>query len=343
MPAIPMNEAPHGHHSDAAPFPPAPDRLTQDYGTLRTPTTAARGRSLRTVEKSPEPLIPYLSTVSQDQICWPVTTDHTATELACFISDAAPARVVVAPSSPLLRSAVETRTMALHALHASNAPGLPAPDEPATFLHASGTSGRPERAMSTHATLTLTARALDRCWHVSVADVPLRAFPAFHSHGMFAAMHVTRLSGSSMVVLHAFRHERIARTDYRDAWFITGDLAQRDACGCHSIIAREQVLMFSGGLNTCPEALGPLAHRLTGGVEIGVNGSPDRDPGEFRAGAIVLEHGSDECVSAVLSALGVELALIRIPRRARSVAGLPCNVEGKVQKDLLREDAFAGP
>jgi malonyl-CoA/methylmalonyl-CoA synthetase len=73
------------------------------------------------------------------------------------------------------------------------------PDDLASILYTSGTTGRSKGAMISHANLASNAVTLARIWHFSTDDVLLHALPIFHIHGLFVATNVTLMAGSGMI------------------------------------------------------------------------------------------------------------------------------------------------
>lgn len=129
--------------------------------------------------------------------------------------------------------------------------------------------------------------------------------------------------------------ERTA-AEFRDGWFITGDLAEVDAAGRVSIVGRHKDLIISGGLNIYPREIEAELNELTGIEESAVIGVPHPDFGEAVV-AIVVTAPDWPGEAAVITALKQRLAGFKVPRRVVVVDALPRNAMGKVQKNLLRE------
>ena len=76
-----------------------------------------------------------------------------------------------------------------------------APDDLASILYTSGTTGRAKGAMLTHRNLASNALTLVDRWGFTHDDVLLHALPLYHVHGLFVACHCALLSGARMLWL----------------------------------------------------------------------------------------------------------------------------------------------
>lgn len=136
--------------------------------------------------------------------------------------------------------------------------------------------------------------------------------------------------------------ERTA-AEFRDGWFVTGDLAEQDATGRVSIVGRHKDLIISGGLNIYPREIEAELNTLAGIEESAVIGVPHADFGEaVMAVVVAAEDWPGE--AEVIASLKQRLAGFKVPRKILQVDNLPRNAMGKVQKNLLRDahlDAFA--
>jgi malonyl-CoA/methylmalonyl-CoA synthetase len=128
--------------------------------------------------------------------------------------------------------------------------------------------------------------------------------------------------------------EKTAEELKEDGWFITGDLATRDAEGYVTIVGRAKDLIISGGFNVYPKEIEEIIDDLPGVVESAVIGVPHPDFGE----AVVAVVVGDVTAEAVQGALAERLAKFKQPKRVFVVPELPRNTMGKVQKKALREE-----
>ena len=175
------------------------------------------------VEKSPEAALLYLGTLRAGAVYLPLNTAYTLAELDYFIGDAEPALVVCSPASRdgvagiAGAAAVETLDAAgrgsLADLAAAAAPVFAdvarGPDDLASILYTSGTTGRSKGAMLTHANLASNAQVLAKAWRFTADDVLLHALPIFHVHGLFVAINTVLTAGASMIWLPKFDPEAI--------------------------------------------------------------------------------------------------------------------------------------
>ncbi|WP_333814610.1 AMP-binding protein [Tabrizicola sp.] len=125
--------------------------------------------------------------------------------------------------------------------------------------------------------------------------------------------------------------------EFREGWFVTGDMGAFDAEGYLSILGRAKDLVITGGLNVYPAEVEAALDDLPGIAASAVIGVPHPDFGEAVVACVV---GSAE-EGAVRAALRERLAAFKIPKRVLVVEELPRNAMGKVQKAELRR-AHAG-
>ena len=175
------------------------------------------------VEKSPEALALYLAVVRAGGVYLPLNTAYTATELAYFLGDAAPAVFVTDPSRQgeaeglvaaagtggrVLTLGVDGRSGSLLAAAEGRTPDLATvdrgPDDLAAILYTSGTTGRSKGAMLSHRNLLSNARLLKDFWRFTADDVLVHALPIYHTHGLFVASNILALAGGSMIFLPRF-------------------------------------------------------------------------------------------------------------------------------------------
>lgn len=131
--------------------------------------------------------------------------------------------------------------------------------------------------------------------------------------------------------------EKTAEELRPDGWFITGDLGKRDADGYIHIVGRAKDLVITGGYNVYPKEVELLLDEVPGVLESAVIGVPHPDFGEAVFAVIVPQKGAEVTAEAAVAAIADRLARFKQPKAAVTVADLPRNTMGKVQKNLLRE------
>jgi len=177
------------------------------------------------VTKSPQALATYAACVQSGIVLLPLNTAYTATEVDYFVGDAEPGLVLCDPSQEdTLRPVAAAHGAQLMTLDAAGKGSFsdafssqPAqfetrergPDDLASILYTSGTTGRSKGAMQTHNNLLSNAKALVDAWQFTSDDVLLHALPIFHTHGLFVASNITFLAGGSMIFLPAFDADRM--------------------------------------------------------------------------------------------------------------------------------------
>jgi malonyl-CoA/methylmalonyl-CoA synthetase len=129
--------------------------------------------------------------------------------------------------------------------------------------------------------------------------------------------------------------------EFRDGWFVTGDMGAFDAEGYLSILGRAKDLVITGGLNVYPAEVEAALDDLPGVAASAVIGVPHPDFGEAVVACVVGKVDPE----AVRAALRERLAAFKIPKRVLVLEDLPRNAMGKVQKAELRRvhaGLFAG-
>lgn len=126
--------------------------------------------------------------------------------------------------------------------------------------------------------------------------------------------------------------------EFREDWFITGDLGAFDADGYLSILGRAKDLVITGGLNVYPAEVEAALDDLPGVAASAVIGVPHPDFGEAVVACLVPTAGADITEDDIRAALRDRLAAFKIPKRVLLLTDLPRNAMGKVQKAELRKD-----
>jgi malonyl-CoA/methylmalonyl-CoA synthetase len=124
--------------------------------------------------------------------------------------------------------------------------------------------------------------------------------------------------------------------EFRDGWFVTGDMGAFDAQGYLSILGRAKDLVISGGLNVYPAEVEAALDDLPGVAASAVIGVPHPDFGEAVVACLVAAAGAVLSEDSIRAALRDRLAAFKIPKRVLVMEDLPRNAMGKVQKAELR-------
>jgi acyl-CoA synthetase (AMP-forming)/AMP-acid ligase II len=128
---------------------------------------------------------------------------------------------------------------------------------------------------------------------------------------------------------------------FRDGWFLTGDVACRDADGYVTILGRKSVdVIKSGGYKISAREIEDVLRRHPAVKDAAVVGLPDRVWGQRIAAAVVLieprnEEAAKRACEEIAAFAASRLADFKKPRDLRAVTELPRNALGKVQKHLL--------
>lgn len=125
--------------------------------------------------------------------------------------------------------------------------------------------------------------------------------------------------------------------EFRDGWFVTGDLGAFDSQGYLSILGRAKDLVISGGLNVYPAEVEAALDDLPGVAGSAVIGVPHPDFGEAVVACVIPAKGAVVEEAVLRGALRDRLAAFKIPKRVLVMAEFPRNAMGKVQKAELRK------
>jgi malonyl-CoA/methylmalonyl-CoA synthetase len=124
--------------------------------------------------------------------------------------------------------------------------------------------------------------------------------------------------------------------EFRDGWFVTGDLGAFDAEGYLSILGRAKDLVITGGLNVYPAEVEAALDALPGVAASAVIGVPHPDFGEAVVACLIPAPGAALDGAALREALRDRLAAFKIPKAVLVMDDFPRNAMGKVQKAELR-------
>jgi len=173
------------------------------------------------VEKSAQALALFLGSLRAGLIYLPLNTAYKSTELTHFLSDAQP-RVFVCSEDA--REAMREFAVSLGVSRvegmgpdglgsmtslAATQPGTfatvrRAPEDIATIMYTSGTTGRSKGAMLSCRAVNSCAEGLVDHWEFDARDVLLHALPIFHVHGLFVSTCVALRAGARLLFHRRF-------------------------------------------------------------------------------------------------------------------------------------------
>ena len=180
------------------------------------------------VEKTPEALTLYLASLRAGAVYLPLNTAYTPAEIRYFLGDAEPAVFVCDPKQidqmtklgrelgvPRVETLGSEGRGTLTDKAAKASPDFTditrTGDDLAAILYTSGTTGRSKGAMLSHGNLASNAQTLCDIWHFTPNDRLLHALPIFHTHGLFVAINITLMTGSSLIFLPTFNADEMMR------------------------------------------------------------------------------------------------------------------------------------
>ncbi len=148
------------------------------------------------------------------------------------------------------------------------------------------------------------------------------------------------IQGENVLAGYWGRAEETAASFTADGFFKTGDLGRWEPNGYLSIAGRRKDLVITGGLNVYPKEVEMALDQMEDVTESAVIGVPHPDFGEAVVAFVIPESGAPPLSEAsLLSQLKGVLANYKVPKRIFFADDLPRNTLGKVQKNVLREQA----
>jgi acyl-CoA synthetase (AMP-forming)/AMP-acid ligase II len=127
-----------------------------------------------------------------------------------------------------------------------------------------------------------------------------------------------------------------------DGWGWSGDLATIDEDGFITLVDRSKDMIISGGENIYPKEIETVIYQLEQVAECAVFGVPDDKWGEVPAAYLQLKPGMALDQETVREHCAARLARFKRPRTVRFVDDFPKTPIGKIQKNILREEFWAG-
>jgi malonyl-CoA/methylmalonyl-CoA synthetase len=136
------------------------------------------------------------------------------------------------------------------------------------------------------------------------------------------------------VFLEYWNNPKATREAFMDGgWFVTDDLAERDAQGSYRILGRKSVdIVKSGGYKISALEVEEVLREHPSIEECAVVGIEDEEWGERVCAALVLSRGGEVNLQSLREWCRERLAPYKIPSRIITVGELPRNRMGKVVK-----------
>ncbi len=122
---------------------------------------------------------------------------------------------------------------------------------------------------------------------------------------------------------------------FRDGWFLTGDLGQRDEKGFFYVVSRKKDMINRGGENIYPVEVENIIYLHPQVMEVAVYRVPDEVMGEKVAASIVAVPGTTPTAEEIEKFCADKLARYKIPEFFVFTNALPKNPGGKVIKEEL--------
>ena len=147
-----------------------------------------------------------------------------------------------------------------------------------------------------------------------------------------------RVPWPSMFRAYLGQDERYARC-FAEGWYLSGDLARRDAEGCYWFVGRADDVIKSAGHLIGPFEVESALMEHPAVAEAAVIGKPDTLVGETVKAFVVLRDGvaADEALRAhLLAHARTRLGPAVAPKEIEVVSALPHTRSGKVMRRLLR-------
>ena len=128
------------------------------------------------------------------------------------------------------------------------------------------------------------------------------------------------------------RPEATAEAISPDGWFLTGDLALRDADGDFFIVDRKKDMIIRGGYNVYPREVEEVLYQHPAVRECAVVGVPHAGLGEEVGAAVVLRPGARASAEELSEFVRAQIAAYKYPRLVWFVDELPKTATGKILK-----------
>ncbi|HSH41311.1 MAG TPA: hypothetical protein VK973_04215, partial [Arenicellales bacterium] len=134
------------------------------------------------------------------------------------------------------------------------------------------------------------------------------------------------------------QHQRYTES-FAGGWYLSGDLARRDADGYYWFVGRADDIIKTAGHMTGPFEVESALMEHEAVAEAGVIGIPDETAGEIVKAYVVLHHGfnpSDELRLELIGFARKRLGPAIAPRQLEFTTVLPKTRSGKIMRRLIK-------
>ncbi|MDR0246922.1 MAG: AMP-binding protein [Burkholderiales bacterium] len=132
------------------------------------------------------------------------------------------------------------------------------------------------------------------------------------------------------------RPDETERAKTADGFFLTGDMAVMDECGCFTIVDRKKDMILVSGFNVYPTEVEAIALTHPGVLECAAIGVPDERAGEV-VKLFAVKRSPTLTSEELVKYCRANLAGYKIPRQVEFRDELPKNAIGKVLRRELRQ------
>jgi long-chain acyl-CoA synthetase len=127
-----------------------------------------------------------------------------------------------------------------------------------------------------------------------------------------------------------------------DGWLSTGDVGLIDDAGYLFIVDRRKDMIVSGGFNVFPREVENVISTLPEVREVAVVGAPSDKWGEQITAVVSLQPGASLDQEKVIAHCREAIAGYKVPKSVLFVDDLPKSGVGKIQKNAIRDEMWAG-
>jgi long-chain acyl-CoA synthetase len=126
-------------------------------------------------------------------------------------------------------------------------------------------------------------------------------------------------------------------TAFRDGFFLTGDVATRNAQGYYFVVDRKKDMIIVSGYKVWPREVEDTLYQHPAVREAAVIGVPDEYRGETVKAFVSLKPGATASVEEIIEFCKSKIAAYKYPRQLEIVDEVPKTVTGKFLRRVLRD------